>query len=164
MGEGLGFYKVYIAGMMASLATLSIPSSIDNTNISVPVLSFWVMFQKSSMSILLMPFGTYLGLLLMSFVKLQKQNTYVQEGSDTKNGLHCASRISQTVSIVLRNILPGNALFAGVLTGGLGGIASLLIHKRTGLKGCYADLGPTILRALPANAGAIVAWDVGNQT
>nr|VDC88932.1 unnamed protein product [Brassica oleracea] len=38
------------------------------------------------------------------------------------------------------------------------------IHKRTGLKGCYADLGPTILRALPANAGAIVAWDVGNQT
>ncbi|KAG2296623.1 hypothetical protein Bca52824_043292 [Brassica carinata] len=181
MGEGLGFYKVYIAGMMASLATLSIPSS------------FWVMFQKSSMSILLMPFGTYLGLLLMSFVKLQKQNTYVQEGSDTKNGLHCASRISQTVSIVLRNILPGNALFAGVLTGGLGGIASSVspldvakkkkkkhypdkatetnplkvlrsIHKRTGLKGCYADLGPTILRALPANAGAIVAWDVGNQT
>ncbi|KAF3547535.1 hypothetical protein DY000_02001784 [Brassica cretica] len=115
MGEGLGFYKVYIAGMMATLATLSIPSS------------FWVMFQKSSMSILLMPFGTYLGLLLMSFVKLQKQNTYVQEGSDTKNGLHCASRISQTVSIVLRNILPGNALFAGVLTGGLGGIASLLV-------------------------------------
>lgn len=32
MGEGLGFYKVYIAGMMASLATLSIPSRYPHLN------------------------------------------------------------------------------------------------------------------------------------
>jgi solute carrier family 25 carnitine/acylcarnitine transporter 20/29 len=77
----------------------------------------------------------------------------------------------------------------GVLTGGLGGIAcwsAVLpfdvaktiiqtssekaternpfkvlssIHKRAGLKGCYAGLGPTIVRAFPANAAAIVAWE-----
>ncbi|CAN8316024.1 unnamed protein product [Cochlearia groenlandica] len=77
----------------------------------------------------------------------------------------------------------------GVFTGGLGGIAcwsAILpldvaktiiqtssdkttetnplkvlrsIHKRAGLKGCYAGLGPTIVRAFPANAAAIVAWE-----
>ncbi|WZY90339.1 hypothetical protein YC2023_047074 [Brassica napus] len=78
----------------------------------------------------------------------------------------------------------------GVLTGGLGGIAcwsAVLpfdvaktviqtspdnatetnpfkvlrsIHKRAGVKGCYAGLGPTIVRAFPANAAAIVAWEL----
>ncbi|KAG7569068.1 Mitochondrial carrier domain superfamily [Arabidopsis thaliana x Arabidopsis arenosa] len=77
----------------------------------------------------------------------------------------------------------------GVFTGGLGGIAcwsAVLpfdvaktiiqtssdkaternpfkvlssIHKRAGIKGCYAGLGPTIVRAFPANAAAIVAWE-----
>ncbi|XP_010549336.1 PREDICTED: mitochondrial arginine transporter BAC1 [Tarenaya hassleriana] len=77
----------------------------------------------------------------------------------------------------------------GVVTGGLGGIAcwsAVLpldvaktiiqtspdktsprnpfvvlnsIYKRAGLKGCYAGLGPTIVRAFPANAAAIVAWE-----
>lgn len=37
--------------------------------------------------------------------------------------------------------------------------SSLQIHKRAGLKGCYAGLGPTIVRAFPANAAAIVAWE-----
>lgn len=78
----------------------------------------------------------------------------------------------------------------GVLTGGLGGIAcwsAVLpfdvaktiiqtspdkatetnpfkvlrsIHQRAGVKGCYAGLGPTIVRAFPANAAAIVAWEL----
>lgn len=34
------------------------------------------------------------------------------------------------------------------------------IHRRAGLKGCYAGLGPTILRAFPANAAAIVTWEL----
>lgn len=34
------------------------------------------------------------------------------------------------------------------------------IHKRAGLKGCYAGLRLTILRAFPpANAASIVAWE-----
>lgn len=28
-----------------------------------------------------------------------------------------------------------------------------------GLRGCYAGLGPTLVRAFPANAAAIVAWE-----
>ncbi|XP_031278966.1 mitochondrial arginine transporter BAC1 isoform X1 [Pistacia vera] len=34
------------------------------------------------------------------------------------------------------------------------------IYRRAGLKGCYAGLGPTIVRAFPANAAAIVAWEL----
>ncbi|KAJ8761066.1 hypothetical protein K2173_000745 [Erythroxylum novogranatense] len=34
------------------------------------------------------------------------------------------------------------------------------IYRRTGLKGCYAGLGPTIVRAFPANAAAIVTWEL----
>lgn len=34
------------------------------------------------------------------------------------------------------------------------------IYRRAGLKGCYAGLGPTILRAFPANAAAIVTWEL----
>lgn len=34
------------------------------------------------------------------------------------------------------------------------------IYRRAGLKGCYVGLGPTIVRAFPANATAIVAWEV----
>ncbi|KAG0472422.1 hypothetical protein HPP92_016968 [Vanilla planifolia] len=34
-----------------------------------------------------------------------------------------------------------------------------LIYKRVGLRGCYAGLGPTLLRAFPANAAAIVTWE-----
>ncbi|KAL5972538.1 hypothetical protein ACLOJK_039342 [Asimina triloba] len=34
-----------------------------------------------------------------------------------------------------------------------------LIHKRVGLNGCYAGLGPTLVRAFPANAAAIVTWE-----
>lgn len=33
------------------------------------------------------------------------------------------------------------------------------IYRRVGLRGCYAGLGPTLLRAFPANAAAIVAWE-----
>lgn len=33
------------------------------------------------------------------------------------------------------------------------------IYRRAGLGGCYAGLGPTILRAFPANAAAIVTWE-----
>ncbi|GAB4826980.1 Mitochondrial arginine transporter bac1 [Ancistrocladus abbreviatus] len=77
----------------------------------------------------------------------------------------------------------------GIVTGGLGGVAFWLavlpldvaktviqtnpdpgstrnpfrvlhsIYKRTGIRGCYAGLGPTILRAFPANAAAIVSWE-----
>ncbi|KAK8292934.1 hypothetical protein V6Z11_D06G153900 [Gossypium hirsutum] len=76
----------------------------------------------------------------------------------------------------------------GILTGGLGGVAfwsAVLpldvaktviqtapdkscqrnpfqvlnsIYRRTGVRGCYAGLGPTIVRAFPANAAAIVTW------
>ncbi|KAH7838713.1 hypothetical protein Vadar_030235 [Vaccinium darrowii] len=34
------------------------------------------------------------------------------------------------------------------------------IYGRSGLKGCYTGLGPTIVRAFPANAAAIVAWEL----
>ncbi|KAJ6816321.1 mitochondrial arginine transporter BAC1 [Iris pallida] len=33
------------------------------------------------------------------------------------------------------------------------------IYSRVGLKGCYAGLGPTLARAFPANAVAIVTWE-----
>lgn len=35
-----------------------------------------------------------------------------------------------------------------------------LIYRRKGLKGCYAGLGPTLVRAFPANAAAIVTWEL----
>ncbi|GAV86397.1 Mito_carr domain-containing protein [Cephalotus follicularis] len=34
------------------------------------------------------------------------------------------------------------------------------IYRRAGLKGCYTGLGPTIVRAFPANAAAIVTWEL----
>ncbi|XP_021726483.1 mitochondrial arginine transporter BAC1-like isoform X1 [Chenopodium quinoa] len=34
-----------------------------------------------------------------------------------------------------------------------------LVYKQAGLRGCYAGLGPTIARAFPANAAAIVTWE-----
>ncbi|XP_058197776.1 mitochondrial arginine transporter BAC1 isoform X2 [Rhododendron vialii] len=34
------------------------------------------------------------------------------------------------------------------------------IYVRSGLKGCYTGLGPTIVRAFPANAAAIVTWEL----
>lgn len=34
------------------------------------------------------------------------------------------------------------------------------IYRMSGLRGCYTGLGPTILRAFPANAAAIVTWEV----
>ncbi|GLT82839.1 hypothetical protein SLE2022_011750 [Rubroshorea leprosula] len=34
------------------------------------------------------------------------------------------------------------------------------VYRRAGLKGCYAGLGPTIMRAFPANAAAIVTWEL----
>ncbi|NP_001266899.1 Mitochondrial arginine transporter BAC1-like isoform 2 [Zea mays] len=34
-----------------------------------------------------------------------------------------------------------------------------MVYKRAGLGGCYAGLGPTLARAFPANAAAIVAWE-----
>ncbi|CAJ2678636.1 unnamed protein product [Trifolium pratense] len=34
------------------------------------------------------------------------------------------------------------------------------IYKRTGLKGCYTGLGPTVGRAFPANAATIVTWEL----
>ncbi|XP_059670746.1 mitochondrial arginine transporter BAC1 isoform X1 [Cornus florida] len=34
------------------------------------------------------------------------------------------------------------------------------IYRRSGLKGCYTGLGPTIVRAFPANAAAIVTWEL----
>ncbi|KAF3650426.1 Mitochondrial arginine transporter BAC1 [Capsicum annuum] len=45
----------------------------------------------------------------------------------------------------------------GIMSGGLGGIA---IYARSGLRGCYTGLGPTIVRAFPANAAAIVTWEL----
>ncbi|KAJ7947004.1 Mitochondrial carrier protein, expressed [Quillaja saponaria] len=45
----------------------------------------------------------------------------------------------------------------GIMTGGLGGVA---IYRRAGLKGCYTGLGPTLVRAFPANAAAIVTWEL----
>ncbi|KAL3596434.1 hypothetical protein D5086_008071 [Populus alba] len=45
----------------------------------------------------------------------------------------------------------------GILTGGLGGVAN---YRRAGLKGCYTGLGLTIVRAFPANAAAIVTWEL----
>ncbi|XP_047956075.1 mitochondrial arginine transporter BAC1-like isoform X2 [Salvia hispanica] len=35
-----------------------------------------------------------------------------------------------------------------------------LIYRRTGIRGCYTGLGPTIVRAFPANASAIVTWEL----
>ncbi|KAJ4703510.1 Mitochondrial carrier protein, expressed [Melia azedarach] len=37
------------------------------------------------------------------------------------------------------------------------------IYRRAGLKGCYAGLGPTIVRAFPANASAIVTWELAGK-
>lgn len=34
------------------------------------------------------------------------------------------------------------------------------IYSRAGLKGCYTGFGPTIVRAFPANAAAIVTWEL----
>ncbi|KAI3434104.1 uncharacterized protein J3R85_006903 [Psidium guajava] len=34
------------------------------------------------------------------------------------------------------------------------------IYRRAGLRGCYAGFGPTIVRAFPANAVAIVTWEL----
>lgn len=34
------------------------------------------------------------------------------------------------------------------------------INARSGLRGCYTGLGPTIVRAFPANAAAIVTWEL----
>ncbi|KAK3207127.1 hypothetical protein Dsin_021173 [Dipteronia sinensis] len=34
------------------------------------------------------------------------------------------------------------------------------IYRRAGLKGCYTGLGPTFFRAFPANATAIVTWEL----
>lgn len=34
------------------------------------------------------------------------------------------------------------------------------IHTRAGLKGFYAGFGPTVVRAFPANAAAIVSWEL----
>ncbi|XP_023001735.1 mitochondrial arginine transporter BAC1 [Cucurbita maxima] len=78
----------------------------------------------------------------------------------------------------------------GILTGGLGGVAFWLavlpldvaktiiqtspdknatrnpflvlrsIYQNAGIRGCYTGLGPTILRAFPANAAAIVCWEL----
>ncbi|KAL9234044.1 hypothetical protein vseg_008962 [Gypsophila vaccaria] len=77
----------------------------------------------------------------------------------------------------------------GILSGGLGGVASWstillldvaktmiqtnpdqnftrnpfrvlnMVHRQAGLRGCYAGLGPTIARAFPANAAAVVTWE-----
>ncbi|KAG6391990.1 hypothetical protein SASPL_146192 [Salvia splendens] len=35
-----------------------------------------------------------------------------------------------------------------------------LIYRRSGIRGCYTGLGPTIVRAFPANASAIVTWEL----
>ncbi|KAG0612914.1 hypothetical protein M758_6G062100 [Ceratodon purpureus] len=35
-----------------------------------------------------------------------------------------------------------------------------LIHKQAGIRGLYAGIGPTLTRAFPANAAAIVAWEL----
>lgn len=35
-----------------------------------------------------------------------------------------------------------------------------LIYRRSGVGGCYTGLGPTIARAFPANAAAIVTWEL----
>uniref|UniRef100_A0A7C9DZT9 Mitochondrial carrier protein n=2 Tax=Opuntia streptacantha TaxID=393608 RepID=A0A7C9DZT9_OPUST len=34
-----------------------------------------------------------------------------------------------------------------------------LVYRQAGIRGCYAGLGPTIVRAFPANAAAIVTWE-----
>ncbi|KAG1368369.1 putative E3 ubiquitin-protein ligase RING1a [Cocos nucifera] len=34
------------------------------------------------------------------------------------------------------------------------------VYRRVGLRGCYAGLGPTLVRAFPANAAAIVTWEL----
>lgn len=34
------------------------------------------------------------------------------------------------------------------------------IYRRAGIRGCYTGLGPTLLRAFPANAAAIVTWEL----
>jgi solute carrier family 25 carnitine/acylcarnitine transporter 20/29 len=33
------------------------------------------------------------------------------------------------------------------------------VIRELGVGGCYAGLGPTLARAFPANAAAIVAWE-----
>ncbi|KAL1327168.1 hypothetical protein HN51_037255 [Arachis hypogaea] len=35
-----------------------------------------------------------------------------------------------------------------------------LVYRSGGLKGCYTGLGPTVTRAFPANAAAIVTWEL----
>ncbi|XP_020531613.1 mitochondrial arginine transporter BAC1 isoform X2 [Amborella trichopoda] len=45
----------------------------------------------------------------------------------------------------------------GIISGGLAGMS---VYKRVGIRGCYAGLGPTLTRAFPANAAAIVVWEL----
>jgi hypothetical protein len=37
---------------------------------------------------------------------------------------------------------------------------SLQIYKELGFRGLYAGLGPTLARAFPANAAAMVTWEL----
>lgn len=37
------------------------------------------------------------------------------------------------------------------------------IYRRAGIRGCYTGLGPTIARAFPANAAAIVTWELARK-
>ncbi|KAI3962482.1 hypothetical protein MKW92_020202 [Papaver armeniacum] len=54
----------------------------------------------------------------------------------------------------------------GIVSGGVAGVAFWLtvlpvdIYRKTGFRGCYAGLGPTLARAFPANAAAIVSWEL----
>ncbi|KAL6574011.1 Mitochondrial arginine transporter bac1 [Orobanche hederae] len=34
------------------------------------------------------------------------------------------------------------------------------VYRKSGIRGCYTGLGPTIVRAFPANAAAIVTWEL----
>lgn len=34
-----------------------------------------------------------------------------------------------------------------------------MVYRQAGFRGCYAGLGPTIIRAFPANGAAIVTWE-----
>ncbi|KAK4345078.1 hypothetical protein RND71_035254 [Anisodus tanguticus] len=107
-------------------------------------------------------FGIYsqTKLLLQCRMQVQGADSVVPSSSRYGGPLECAfktgasSESSQLIDIGV-----------GIMSGGLGGIA---IYGRSGLRGCYMGLGPTIVRVFPANAAAIVTWELsaklfGNQ-
>jgi hypothetical protein len=95
--------------------------------------------------------------------------TFRMVGSSSKAGSHL-QRICKALGSLIRNsqslidlwpsdcrmceLIPSLHILNCVL------LCPLQIRKESGLSGLYAGLSPTLIRAFPANAAAIVAWEL----